>query len=72
MPSENMLKSVIREHLADCGQLCRLEDAYHERSTIAARTRSSGLPNNRISHPDGCGLCAAMGAAGSPECMEGW
>ena len=51
LPSSVMLRSVLKEHFANCERLGRLRDAYHAQSAISGRMRSSGLPNNRIAHP---------------------
>lgn len=51
MPSMSMLCSVLKEHLANVPRLERLRRYYSGESAIMSRTRASGLPNNRISHP---------------------
>lgn len=51
MPSEIMLKSVLREHLADVPRLTNLAAYYRGESAITKRQREKGLPNNRIAHP---------------------
>ena len=51
MPSGEMLRSVLREHQAECGRLRSLREAYEGKGGILGRQRREGLPNNRIAHP---------------------
>lgn len=51
MPSEAMLNSVLKEHLNRLPHLAALAAYYRGESAITKRSRSRGLPNNRIAHP---------------------
>lgn len=50
MPSAKMVLSVLKEHLANSERLHMLGDYYRGRTAIMTRTRSEGLPNNRMAH----------------------
>ena len=51
MPTDEMLRSVLAEHNRDVPRLQKLRDYYLGNGEIMRRTRSAGLPNNRIAHP---------------------
>ncbi len=51
MPTPEALRGALREHDGNCARLRTLGDAYRGRAAIANRTRSPGLPNNRVAHP---------------------
>lgn len=51
MPTPEMLSSVLQEHSQNLPRLERLRRYYMAKNAIAGRTRSPGLPNNRLAHP---------------------
>ena len=51
LPPPEMLASVIAEHQAGLPRLERLQKYYMGDGDIMHRTRSPGMPNNRIAHP---------------------
>lgn len=51
MPTPEMLGSVISEHQQQLPRLERLRKYYMADNDIMRRTRSPGMPNNRIAHP---------------------
>ena len=53
LPSQNMLQSVLKEHLGRLPRLEKLRKYYEGDNDILQRRRASGLPNNRIAHPFG-------------------
>ena len=51
MPSDTMLRSVLKEHMQNLPRLNMLGKYYRGESDIKGRERAKGLPNNKIAHP---------------------
>lgn len=51
MPSDTMIRSVLKEHMQNLPRLNMLGKYYRGESDITGRERAKGLPNNKIAHP---------------------